>query len=143
VFNLVLLIACTPTGEVNDSGSAPLGFPGAVSDEVRHPSSTRITVAPIPASPPEGAAFDHFPRFTVLTWNDVAPARSYLVEVEYCRQGGCVDSTALRLGRAEARGNAYAFDFVGAQPGRWRVRALDSTGAAGPPSSWMSFIHKR
>jgi hypothetical protein len=37
----------------------------------------------------------------------------------------------------------YTFDFVGAQPGRWRVWALDKNGKPGQKSPWWTFHYTR
>ena len=37
--------------------------------------------------------------------------------------------------------NSYTFDFVGAQPGRWRVWAVDVNGQKGPKSDWWGFSY--
>jgi hypothetical protein len=38
-------------------------------------------------------------------------------------------------------GTSWTFDFVGAQPGRWRVWAISSTGSPGPKSGWWTFTY--
>ena len=100
--------------------------------------------APKLLSPEPGAVFDHYPRQTTLVWSEVPGAASYAVEWDY--KGG--DSW-----NAEARGSqggilaapkpVATFQFVGAQPGRWRVWALDSAGQAGPKSEWREFRYTR
>jgi hypothetical protein len=35
----------------------------------------------------------------------------------------------------------YTFDWVGAQPGRWRVWAVDAKGHAGARSDWSYFAY--
>ncbi len=37
----------------------------------------------------------------------------------------------------------FTFDFVGAQPGRWRVWAIDADGKKGPPSPWREFRYAK
>jgi hypothetical protein len=36
-------------------------------------------------------------------------------------------------------GTSYNFNFVGKQPGRWRVWAVSATGEGGPKSGWWTF----
>jgi hypothetical protein len=44
----------------------------------------------------------------------------------------------------QVSGTSYTFDYVGAQPGRWRVWAIDtSTGAQSPKSGWWEFEYLR
>jgi hypothetical protein len=40
-------------------------------------------------------------------------------------------------------GTSYTFNFVGAQPGRWRVSSVNGGGVAGPPSGWRQFRYTR
>jgi len=40
-------------------------------------------------------------------------------------------------------GTTCRFSFVGAQPGRWRVQAVDGMGNAGPTSAWSYFKFTR
>jgi hypothetical protein len=37
------------------------------------------------------------------------------------------------------KGTQYTFEFVGAQPGRWRVWAVDAGGKEGPKTGWWEF----
>lgn len=140
---VTLLAACSAEnrGEVRDPNRGQ--FPGGISDDVSFPTSNLISAAPSPVSPPDGARYDHFPRHTVVVWTHVPGATSYLVEIQFCPSTGCSDSTATRLGRATAYGNAFGFDFVGSQPGRWRVQGIDSSGAVGPLSAWSGFTYQR
>lgn len=110
--------------------------------------------APAQTAPAEGAVFDHYPRRTRLEWAPVEGAVSYAVEVDFCsgwRGGapGCPDPQPLSnqmkfnppAGGIE--GTAYEFAFVGAQPGRWRVWAVDREGRAGFKSPWRLFVYRR
>jgi len=36
---------------------------------------------------------------------------------------------------------SYTFDFVGKQPGRWQVWAIDENGIPGPKSGWWGFTY--
>jgi hypothetical protein len=138
-----LLPACSsPAADSPDTGSAEARFPNPILDDSARAQSTAVS-APVPMSPPDSATFEYFPRHTVLSWSDVPRARSYIVEVQICSATACNDSVARPLGKARAFGNAYAFDFVGANAGRWRVQAVDSAGAVSPPSAWSHFAHRR
>lgn len=105
-------------------------------------------VTPLPApqlvSPAEGAQLTGYPRTTTLTWQPVAGATGYLVEVEYASTGpaGQVWASAYRR---EVPGTTVTFDFVGDQPGRWRVSSLDATGAhpGSQPSGWRGFAYSQ
>jgi hypothetical protein len=43
----------------------------------------------------------------------------------------------------ETTSTEYQFDFVGAQPGRWRVSAVDDSGREGPKSDWWTFRYTK
>jgi hypothetical protein len=108
---------------------------------------------PEPVAPDEGAVFDVYPRTTTLEWAPVAGAAGYLVEIQgRVATADAGDDTPRSVEWVPERGGLHAyevtgtglrFDFVGAQPGRWRVRALDTLGRAGPASPWRHFSHTR
>jgi hypothetical protein len=114
-------------------------------------SKGRVVVRRLPApslvSPDNGTAFNHFPRRTTLAWRLVPGAKSYTVEVD-CYQCCQTNKWCTDVGRKwkEAPGlttTSYSFDFVGAQPGRWRVWAVDAQGRPGPKSAWWEFRYTR
>jgi hypothetical protein len=108
--------------------------------------------APVLLSPARDAVFDHFPRGTKLKWEPVEGAVSYKVEVDFCTGGirnraGCVDPQPLRLKSNPPTSGIvntfYEFNFIGAQPGRWRVWAVDDQGREGFKSPWRRFVYLR
>lgn len=104
--------------------------------------------APTPVSPAAGTVFDVFPRRTQLVWTRVPGAVTYTVEVDpYCtdRARWCseVGATQLVYTAAGIPDTTHTFDHVGAQPGRWRVWAVDRAGSAGPKTEWSRFEHRR
>lgn len=89
-------------------------------------------------------AFDHFRRFTTLVWHPVAGAATYEVQIDF--GNGCTDGTALcdlwtpHFGSGTVTPNiGFAFEFVGAQPGRWRVVARDASGTVLSTSAYVYF----
>jgi hypothetical protein len=118
-------------------------------DEVANSSALE---APQIMSPIDGEEFGHYPRTTRLEWAPVPGAVSYTVELEVCQRGG-VDGKECRDPRLlQMRGNpplsgiegaSYEFLFIGAQPGRWRVWAVDEKGQLGMKSTWSKFIYTR
>ncbi len=108
----------------------------------------RITQAPEPIFPPNGKVFTHFPRTTTLRWRPVPGAASYTVEIYYIEPCGPMrrieTCRAVLWKRVEGiRNTTYTFNFVGAQPGKWRVWAVDAQGRPGPKSPWMFFRYVR
>ncbi len=103
--------------------------------------------APIQSSPADRMELSaEWPRrTTTLEWQPVEGAAFYKVEVDFCyglvkSLRECVDPQPNRLPTI-VRGTRYEFLFVGAQPGRWRVWAIDSNGQEGFKSPWWTFFH--
>lgn len=106
--------------------------------------------APVQVSPDHRAVLRVLPRSTTLEWRPVPGAASYTVEVDFCdgrsRSLECFDPSALHRDHPPMTGitsTRYEFTFIGAQPGRWRVFAIDGQGRAGFKSRWRTFIHER
>lgn len=108
--------------------------------------------APIQLSPPDKQVFDLFPRNIRLEWNPVAGGVSYGLEVEACwnrsleekkrlpDDGECINPSPYeeKYGLHEL---SYELLFKGAQPGRWRVWAIDKDHKPGIKSPWRGFSY--
>ena len=100
--------------------------------------------APAQISPPDDAVLEHYPRRTTLVWQALDGAQSYTVEHtfldtdETCEMSN--DDTTLVPSLSEP---TYTYDFVGAQPGCWRVWAVDESGAEGMKSPWWRFEYQQ
>jgi hypothetical protein len=108
--------------------------------------------APVQLSPANDAVFDYYPRVTKLEWSPVEGAVSYSVEVDFCAGGVrknpvCFNPQSLKLKSNPTPSGivstTYEFNFIGAQPGRWRVWALDKEGREGFKSPWRGFVYLR
>ncbi|MEB3181632.1 MAG: hypothetical protein VKL59_21745 [Nostocaceae cyanobacterium] len=113
-----------------------------LSPQTEDPSQLSLP-APTPLSPANGTVFNHFPRNTTLQWSSVSGAASYTVEIDYyhaCQANKWCSEVggATRIVHNLTTTN-YSFQFIGAQPGRWRVWAKDSSGRESPKSNWMEF----
>lgn len=110
-------------------------------------ASVQSLAAPRQLVPADGAVFSHFPRTTLLRWESAPGAATYAVEIDcyHCCQSGkwCTDVGRTWKIVTDLRATSYSFDFVGAQPGRWRVWAVDASGRAGPKSGWWEFRYTR
>lgn len=111
-------------------------YASSMSEEVAFVVNPEKLATPTLVSPADGAVFDHYPRTTTITWDPVPYADSYYVEVQAYSNNiwfTCRSYTVTET--------SYTFDFVGMQPGRWSVTALDSTGiyASSDPSEWRGF----
>jgi eukaryotic-like serine/threonine-protein kinase len=93
--------------------------------------------APQPLSPPDGARLNSFPLKTVLQWSAVSGAVGYLVRVQYHDRTSPTGWRPFAFRRVTEP--PFEFNFVGSQPGRWRVWAIDQNGAVGVSTSWINF----
>jgi hypothetical protein len=85
-------------------------------------------------SPAHGTVFSHYPRQTTVRWEPVIGALSYTVEHAYF-----YDEWKSYRPISGIRTTSYTFNFVGAQPGRWRVWAVGAFGAESTKSAWWEF----
>lgn len=113
-------------------------------------ANSAVLKSPQPLSPPDGAELTHYPRTTRLEWLAVPGAASYSVELEVCQletEGKECRGQLLQLRGnpplSGIEGTSYEFLFIGAQPGRWRVWAVDAKGRVGLKSPWFKFIYKQ
>lgn len=98
--------------------------------------------APILVSPNEGAVFNNFPRNMTFVWKPVSGAVKYQVEIDYY-YGGKWASEINGPFYKESTTNSLSHVFVGAQPGRFRVAAVNALGVVGPRSEWRTFRFTR
>jgi hypothetical protein len=102
---------------------------------------------PVPISPLDGTVYSHYPRLTVLQWEEMQGAASYTVEVDCfhcCRYDAwCTDVGGRSKVTPGIKTTVYSFKFVGKQPGRWRVWAVTADRKEGPKSEWMQFTYTR
>jgi hypothetical protein len=101
-------------------------------------------LAPTQLSPPDGSVFGHFPRTTTLEWQPLIGAVAYRVEVDcfHCCGTGqwCTDIPGREwLVVDNHPATTYTWDWVGAQPGRWRVSGINGQGQEGSRSGWWGF----
>jgi hypothetical protein len=127
----------------------PEAFNHVISEREKHAGID--LPAPQPMSPDDNQIFDIYPRVTRLEWGAVDGAVSYAVEVDYCQfrrnSHECFDPQTLISPAIRTASNilstSYEFRFVGAQPGRWRVWAIDKDGRDGFKSAWRTFVYLR
>ena len=120
---------------------------GKAISEAEKSVSTHLP-APIQVAPADFAKLDVFPRATKLEWSPVEGAVSYKLEVDYCQGRGeeCISPRPHPLGmkaNSPLTDTSFQFNFTGAQPGRWRVWAVDKDGREGFKSPWRLFTYLR
>lgn len=98
--------------------------------------------APVLLSPASGTVFNNYPRTTTLQWSAVDGAASYTVQIYYYQPGDttCTGGAQDYL-TPNITNTTYTFNFVGAQPGCWRVWAVDAAGRQSPASGWWEFSY--
>ena len=102
---------------------------------------------PVQIGPPDRAVFDNYPRKTTLEWSAAIGAARYGVEIEWGDTGpnGAANADPFAVAawhpekKVEQEERTYTFNFVGQQPGRWRVWAIGANGRPGPKSEWRLF----
>jgi hypothetical protein len=99
----------------------------------------RLHITPKILSPADGTVFGHYPRTVTLAWDRVTAAAGYKLEIEYQSAGRWSPLGQIR----DTNTTTYTFNFVGAQPGRWRVWAVTADGNEGPKSDWSGFSFTR
>ena len=99
----------------------------------------QIMAAPKQISPANGSVFNHYPRRMITRWEPVKGAASYTVHVQYAQASGWSGQVSdLRMERG-IKDTYYRFNFVGTNPGRWRVWGVSSKGEPGNKSGWRYF----
>jgi hypothetical protein len=119
-----------------DHGSILVWETGVETAKGDSPAKPGLLV-PRQLAPKDNSEFDVGPpRKTTLKWAPVAGAEKYKVAIEY-QSGG--QWTSLTSDKVAVESTEYVIEFPGAQPGRWRVWAVDDTGKEGPKSGWWTF----
>src|SRR5579883_1300129 len=100
-----------------------------------------VLPTPVLTAPADGAKFSNYPRTMTLAWQSVPGANQYLVEVEYAWKDASGTVTWGSDLKKVVSDTQMTFDFVGSQPGRWRITAMDQSGAhkSSVPSNWRGF----
>ena len=99
--------------------------------------------APTLLLPENAQTFNIFPRTTRFVWTSVKKAVSYNIEIQFGNfdQAGNVNWSFLR--KVITVDTTFTYDFVGAQPGRWRVYSINSNKEYSDPSGWFVFTYSR
>ena len=121
-------------------------------DEPAKAEDEKRLLVPTQLAPQDNQVFDLLPRNTKLEWTPVAGAISYAVEIEACwnrspvvrerlpDDGECINPSPFEE-KFGLRETTYEFRFKGAQPGRWRVWAIDKDRKRGIKSPWRRFSY--
>ena len=97
---------------------------------------------PIQTNPVNNEIFGHYPRTITLSWKMVPAAAGYKLEYAFCDATRTTCSSYAPITISDPLKSDYTFDFVGAQPGKWRVTTLAGTGyrnSTASPWHWFTF----
>ncbi len=124
-----LIVAINQTGWLKSAAPAPA------------PPALATITAPRQVSPIDRSKLSAFPRELTLTWEPVPNARGYKLQIEFDGSNGRATPQWVMFGSiTNVNSTAYTTEFIGAQPGRWRVWAVDANGQEGPKSDWWIFF---
>ncbi len=118
---------------------ALLSFPASTCKAQTNPALAPPTLN----SPAEGATFSNVPRTLTLRWNSVPGISRYGVQVDYGSGSSWSSDSGVFAALTTTDGTSLTVTFVGAQPGRWRVWAIDEFSRHGPKSAWRNFRYLR
>jgi hypothetical protein len=133
---------------MNSSGGLVV-LQGNVDPSLAHDAtiSAAVGIATVASIKVNSFSFDHFPRLTTLVWRPITGAVSYDVSVEFGNGPSnttCGTPAACTVWLPQLTANTtnlqFVFQFVGAQPGRWRVVAKNASGSPiSDPTEWVYF----
>jgi TonB family protein len=100
--------------------------------------------APAQVSPTDNIALHGFPRMLTMQWTEVLGAAGYGVEVDCygcCASHDWCSNVGKPTFISQSSAPIYTHEFVGDQPGRWRVWAISADGTPGSRSGWRTFTY--
>jgi len=77
----------------------------------------------------------------IKVWLPVLGASSYSAQIDYWDPSNSKWHEYQTI--SNIQGTTYTFNFAGAQPGTWRVWAVNNLGQSGYASSWWQFSYTR
>jgi len=97
---------------------------------------------PVLTNPANNQVFGHYPRTLTLSWKMAPAAAGYKLEIAFCdsTRVNCSNYTPVTI--SDPLQSKYTFNFVGAQPGKWRVTTLGGSlylDSAASAWRWFSF----
>ena len=139
------LVGC-PKDNANKSGAAKAQTTPTITSQASNQASNQQASqqTPLPAptllAPEKDAALHGYPRTLNFQWTPVPGADNYGLEVD-CYGCGAAHMFSSDAGKPTVimrglRQTAYSYDFVGDQPGRWRVWAHSNASGDGAIPSW-------
>jgi len=97
---------------------------------------------PVLTNPANNQIFGHYPRTLTLSWKMAPAAAGYKLEIAFCDANRVTCSNYPPVTITDPLRSDYTFNFVGAQPGKWRVTTLGGSlygDSAASAWRWFSF----
>ena len=125
--------------------AAALLCAGGCSSEPIASVNDLVPGAPVQVSPADSAVLTNFPRTTVYVWHALPAAKLYGFDVDcfHCcvHNEWCTDIGQPPIRHFVLLDTTVVDNFIGAQPGRWRVWGINSLGDSLPKSHWRVFTY--
>jgi hypothetical protein len=108
--------------------------------------------APRLLAPGDGAVMSYYPRRLTMEWESVPGADTYTVEIQFQGGGSTWNDLTEFLNNngyvgyvepVKLSDTRYSLNWIGINPGRWRVWAVDRDQKAGRKSEWREFRFTR
>jgi TonB family protein len=99
--------------------------------------------APVQISPALQARLHGYPRTVVFEWSKVPGAKGYGIQTDYYGGGHWASEAGRPTFITWVKDPSFTHDFIGDQPGSWRVWAIDNDGHPGQVSAWSVFTFSR
>ncbi|MBZ5655311.1 MAG: hypothetical protein LAO56_08520 [Acidobacteriia bacterium] len=97
---------------------------------------------PTLTNPANNQVFGHYPRNLTLSWKMAPAAAGYKLEIAFCQPDRVTCANYPLVTITDPLKSDYTFEFVGAQPGKWRVTTLGGSlyrDSAASGWRWFSF----
>lgn len=97
---------------------------------------------PALVNPPDAVTLTAFPRLIAFEWRPLPDAVRYIVELELQEPTSGEWFPHPYDAKSSTGDTTLSIEFIGDQPGRWRVTAVSNTGERSLPSAWREFIYQ-
>lgn len=116
---------------------------GAACNSKTAPADTTPPAVPTILTPTEGQSFGNYPRIMTMTWNavDDPSGVTYRVSIQDQLPNGTWEDDTGYGCDGSITGTTCQFNFVGMNPGRIRIQAVDGAGNASDFSAWRNFTY--
>tara|TARA_E500000305_G_scaffold108525_1_gene111125 strand:+ start:24246 stop:25307 length:1062 start_codon:yes stop_codon:yes gene_type:complete len=97
---------------------------------------------PALVSPSDAVTLTPYPRHITFIWKALPGAARYIVELEAQDPATGTWFPHPHDAKSVATDTSLTLEFIGDQPGRWRVIAINEDGVRSKPSAWNEFFYE-